>query len=142
MPKRFSKQYFLAHSEDCVPPHGLVLEPGSRDEIKVQKLTETFAKDGFDHSMPALIGYPLDGMIQLLSGTHRHEAAKRAGIRLPIHLHLRSVVEAAWGKEEEWANLIADIPVSELECAEVIESKDIPGLDERIDLTRDLIYEA
>lgn len=139
--KRFARQYFLASADDCIPPHGLILEPNSRDEIKVQKLTEAFAKDGFDPSMPALVGYPLDGMIQLLSGTHRHEAARRAGIRLPIHLFLRSKVEAAWGKEEEWANLIADIPISKLECAEVIESKDIPGLDERVDLTRDLVYE-
>lgn len=95
--KRFARHYVLLHPDDCEPPHGLDLEPGSRDSIKVERLTEAFARDGFDKTMPALVGYPLDGRVQLASGTHRHEAAKRAGIRLPVKLTLRSHVEAMWG---------------------------------------------
>jgi hypothetical protein len=49
---------------------------------------------------------------------------------------LRSDVEAAWGTER-WADLIRDVPVEDLEMAEVIEGREAPGLDERVDLSRD-----
>jgi hypothetical protein len=107
----------------------------------VEWLTETFARDGFNPNEPALVGYPLNGRIQLASGTHRHEAAKRAGIRLPIRLMLRSSVEAMWGTAA-WGTFIADIAVKDLECVEVTEGVFIPGLDERVDLTRDIEYES
>ena len=61
------------------------------------------------------MGYPNNGRVQLLSGTHRHEAAKRTGIRLPIMLWLRSSVEKCWGELEHWLKLMRDIPVAELE---------------------------
>lgn len=135
---RYARQYILLHPDDCNPPHGLDLAPGSRDTLKVEALTEAFARDGFDPKMPALVGYPLNGRIQLASGTHRHEAAKRAGIRLPVTIKLRSVVEAAWGTPA-WQALIQDIAVESLERAEVSEYRDVPGLDERVDLSRDCV---
>ena len=131
--KRFARQYVLLHPDDCDPPHGLDLEPGSRDSIKVEWLTEAFARDGFDPKMPALVGYPLDGRVQLASGTHRHEAAKRAGIRLPVKMTLRSHVEATWGTPA-WQQLIEDLSVESLELAPVKEGGVPPGLDERVDL--------
>jgi hypothetical protein len=94
-------------------------------------LEEAFRTQGFDPNEPALVGYPIDGRIQLLSGTHRHEAARRADIFLPVTLKLRSVVEGSWGTER-WENLIEDVPVKELEWAPVRESDWIPGLDERV----------
>jgi predicted NAD-dependent protein-ADP-ribosyltransferase YbiA (DUF1768 family) len=138
---RFARQYILAHPDDCDPPHGLDLTPGSRDSLKVEALTEAFLKNGFDPNEPALVGYALNGRIQLLSGTHRHEAAKRAGILLPIKMHLRSVVEAAWGMPGWLEKLIVDVPVKDLEHAIVQDAGAPPGLDERVDLTRDLVYE-
>lgn len=83
MEPRYARLFVWMHPIDLDPPHGLDLEPGSRDSLKVEALTEAFAKDGFDRDEPALVGYPLNGRIQLATGTHRHEAASRAGIRLP-----------------------------------------------------------
>jgi hypothetical protein len=85
----------------------------SRDVSKVAMLVNAFKENGFDLNMPALIGCPLDGKIQLLSGTHRHLAAKQVGIRLPVSLWLRSDIECLWGTEE-WAKVLEDIPVKDL----------------------------
>lgn len=128
---RYARLYILAHPSDCDPPHGLDMT-SRHDYEKVEMLEAAFRKDGFDPAMPALVGYPLDGRIQLLSGTHRHLAATRANIFLPITLKLRSLVEASWGIPERWDPLIADIPVRDLEWAPVKESDWIPGLDERV----------
>ncbi len=137
---RYARHYVLLDPSDCDPPHSLDLEPGSRDSIKVEALTVEFVYDGFDPEQPALIGYPKNGRIQLLSGTHRHEAAKRAGIKLPVMLKLRSVVEAAWGTDA-WEELIKDIPVQELEKYPIQEGIIPPGLDERVDLEKDIEYD-
>lgn len=129
--------YILLHPEELDPPHGLDLEPGSRDSLKVERLQAAFVAEGFDHDEPALVGYPLAGRVQLLSGTHRHEAARRVGMLLPVRLVLRSVVEASWGKPE-WEEVIRDIPVRELHWAPVKDSAERRGdtnLAERIDLT-------
>lgn len=112
--KRTGRCFTWADPSDCDPPHGLDLTAGSRDSLKVEHLEEQFRTSGFGEDFPALVGYVLDGKIQLLSGTHRHEAARRAGVRLPVTLWLRSDVEGAWGLEEEWARLIADVPLKEL----------------------------
>lgn len=134
---RFARLYIWVDPTDCDPPHGLDLTPGSRDSLKVEKLQEAFIQNGFDLSEPCLVGYPCDGRIQLLSGTHRHEAALRAGIKLPVHFVLRSVVEALWGTDE-WPNVIRDIPVKELECAIVKDNPWVPALAERINVQYDL----
>lgn len=130
---RQCRQYTLLAPGDCDPPHGLDLEPWSRDSIKVEHLTDTFQKNGFDNNYPALVGYPLAGRIQLASGTHRHEAARRAGILLPVTIFLRSDVEAFWGTDK-WSDLIKDIAVKDLELAPVKDGVDLPGLDERVSL--------
>lgn len=97
---------------DCDPPHGLDLS-SRHDWDKVAYLANCFARDGFDESYPALVGYPLNGRIQLLSGTHRHYAAIRTDTKLPVTLWLRSYVQRAWGTDK-WPKLIADLPVSVL----------------------------
>lgn len=137
---RFARLYVLLHPDDCDPPHGLDLTDGSRDSLKVERLTEAFISNGFDPNEPALVGYPLNGRVQLATGTHRHEAAQRAGILLPVNMKLRSQVEAMWGTPE-WAKLIEDIKVRDLELAPVPEGGEPPGLDERVDLSRDIVYE-
>ena len=133
---RFARQVLWLHPDDCVPPHGLDLTAGSRDSIKVERLTLAFFGAGFDPREPALVGYPDgSGKVQLLSGTHRHEAARRANIMLPVKIVLRSEVEAAWGLDE-WRKVIADIPVKQLLWAPVGEPTPAPGIDERIDLSK------
>lgn len=97
---------------DCNPPHSLDLM-SRHDADKVADLFAKFVRDGFDLHRPALVGYPKDNKIQLLSGTHRHYAANLAGIKLPVTMWLRSYVEAAWGTKH-WDIIIKDIPVSSL----------------------------
>jgi len=135
--KRYARRYVLLHPTDCDPPHGLDMSPGGRDDLKVQRLERSFVESGFDQDEPALVGYPLNGRIQLLSGTHRHTAALRANIMLPVALTLSSIVQAAWGTPE-WEHVIADVPVKNLELAEVEATTPAPGIDERVDLTQDL----
>lgn len=98
---------------DCDPPHSLDMS-SEHDASKVEMLVEAFSKDGFDKNYPALVGYPLNGRIQLLSGTHRHMAAGIADIKLPVTIWLRSDIETRWGTDL-WESAIADIPVLELE---------------------------
>lgn len=138
---RTARAFIWVDPTDCDPPHGLDLEPGSRDSLKVEMLTEAFAKNGFDPNEPALVGYPLNGRIQLLSGTHRHTAAIRAGIKLPVTMKLRSIVAAAWGTAA-WDKLIEDIPVKDLENAVVQDPVAPPGLDEQIDLTNGYLVDS
>lgn len=96
------------NTEDCDPPHAF-------DPVKADRIEDELRTHGFDKNKPALIGYPLNGRIQLLSGTHRHEAARRLGILLPVTLWLGSTVAEAWGELEEWKRVMEDTPVSELE---------------------------
>ena len=123
--------YFMWVSAlDCDPPHSLNLSTGSRDLTKVEGLVKEFINNnGFNISYPALVGYPLDSKIQLLSGTHRHEAAKRTGYKLPITMFLRSYVEAYWGTNN-WINILQDISVIELSSLPRYKDKP-PGLLER-----------
>lgn len=137
--KRFARKYILLHPDDCLPPHSLDLSPGSRDLIKVKELESFFRQEGFDKTKAALVGYPYNNAIQLLSGTHRHEAARRANIMLPVTLVLRSLVEARWGTPS-WYNLIKDIAVEDLECVEVGENTPPAALADRIDLARDFDF--
>lgn len=125
-------QFFVwLHPDDCTPPHGLDMQ-SRRDANKVDMLREAFLKDGFNMSMPALVGYPKDGKIQLLSGTHRHMAAQQAGILLPVTMWLRDDVERLWGTDE-WSRLIQDIPVNNLKELPVPEGFRIPPY-ERVEL--------
>lgn len=116
---RKSKQYMCVSPDDCLPHHGLDMK-SKRDYEKVERLAKEFKANGFDLNMPALVGYPLENKIQLLSGTHRHLAAQQANIKLPVSIWLRSDIERMWGTEL-WTTVIEDIPVKDLEEAEVKE---------------------
>lgn len=110
---RCLRSFIWVDPGDCDPPHGLDMQ-GERDANKVAMLYEAFVNHGFDLDQPALVGYPCNGRIQLLSGTHRHEAAKQANIRLPVTLWLSSDIMETWGTEL-WEETIRDIPVRELQ---------------------------
>lgn len=116
---RRARMLVWVNPNDCRPPHGLDLE-SKHDNEKVAYLTKCFQERGFSRNFPAMVGYVVDGKIQLLSGTHRHLAAIRAGIDIPVTLWLRSDVESTWGTDL-WSRVIADIPVYMLEMANVEE---------------------
>lgn len=124
---RRARLFLLLHPDDCDPPHGLDLQPGGRDEAKVEHLAATFKRWGFSLDAPVLVGYPLDGRVQLLTGTHRHEAARRAGILLPVALRLRSDVEARWGTDR-WPEVIADVSLRSLKNARLSSSSEAKTL--------------
>lgn len=96
----------MLHPDDCVPPH-------AADDAKMQKFIKWFEKAGFDKDHPAIIGYPFNGKIQLLSGSHRWAAAKETNTMLPVTLWLKSDVEKAWGDLVEWAKIMKQIPVKD-----------------------------
>lgn len=101
------------HPNDCIPPHELNLNyPYHKN--KVEYLRQCFVKEGFDMNESALVGYPWEGKIQLLSGTHRHMAAGLADILLPVTLWLRSDIEKYWGTND-WFVVMEDIPVKSFE---------------------------
>lgn len=101
-------------TEDMDPPHGIDMS-SVRDSEAVFAMVRDFETHGFDKSRPALIGYPLNGRIQLLSGSHRYVAAQLTGTKLPVTLWLQSDIHGSWGSLEEWARVMRDIPVAELE---------------------------
>jgi hypothetical protein len=117
--ERKAYQLIWVDPSDCDPPHGLDMS-SAHDADKVEMLRQTFVANGFNKDYPALVGYPLNGRIQLLSGTHRHMAGGLAQIKLPVTLWLRSDVEETWGTEL-WDNTISDISVRELESYPVKE---------------------
>lgn len=102
----------LVHPRDCIPPHSLDMS-SRHDYEKVEYLEDCFREKGFDNSYPALVGYPNEGRVQLLSGTHRHYAALKTDTLLPVTLWLRSYIEKSWGTDY-WFKVIKDIPVRDL----------------------------
>jgi hypothetical protein len=74
---------------------------------QVDILAQQFTEAGWSRSCPALVGYRWDGSIQLLSGSHRWEAAKRAGIKVPVVLVPFERIERAWGIDlAEWSAIM------------------------------------
>lgn len=133
MTQRTAQFVLWVDPNDCVAPHSLDMD-SARDANKVENLKQQFEKHGFDVNYPALVGYPLDGKIQLLSGTHRHLAAKQAKVPLPVTLWLRSDIERMWGTEL-WDKAIQDIPVKDLVQFTVKEGFRIPPYD-RVELMK------
>lgn len=99
-------------AEDCIPSHSLGLQ-SKHDREKVEYLAQEFAKYGFDPNFPALVGYPLDGKIQLLTGTHRQLSGELSNTKIPMSMFLRSDIEKAWGTTV-WQQVVADISVLKL----------------------------
>ena len=57
---------------------------------------------------PSLVGYPLDGRVQLLSGTHRLAAARHLGwLGVPVRILTREAVERAWGTDA-WRDVMRE----------------------------------
>jgi hypothetical protein len=82
------------------PPHG-VSHPDH-----VIELANHFVERGWDPSCPALIGYPWEQGVQLLSGSHRWIAAGMAEILVPVVVVPFSEVEDSWGDLDKWKRLM------------------------------------
>ena len=97
--------YKLCWPNECEPPHRV-----DRQE-QVDVLAEQFARFGWDTTKPKLVGYLYndgdDTRIQLLSGSHRWEAARQAHIQMPVVLHNYEDVLEAFGDLEKWSMLMA-----------------------------------
>lgn len=93
--------HFMIPPLDCDPPHQI----GYPD--KVAALQDAFAASGWDVSHPRLVGYPLGGRIQLLSGSHRWAASIGVLDAIPVSVVALRDVEEAWGSPEAWAEVMA-----------------------------------
>jgi hypothetical protein len=86
----------------CLPPHRVT------DESRLEGLIVSLEASGWSGSYPALVGYRSrpEGPIQLLSGSHRHEAATRLGIAIPVVVWEFKDVVSAWGDLEKWKTIM------------------------------------
>lgn len=82
------------HPNECMPPHG-VSHPNF-----IVDLANKFAENGWNSEHPALVGYPWEGKVQLLSGTHRWFAATKAELeKIPVYVYPHALVEYVWGTD-------------------------------------------
>ena len=92
------------------PPHR-VTHPD-----KVTEFANHFASYGWA-KFPVLTGYwhwpaPDHPRVQLLTGTHRHAAAKLVDIEIPVVVWAEWKVERAWGDLQAWKELFLDTNAS------------------------------
>lgn len=82
-----------------MPPHGLT------HPDKLEELIAAFEKNGWDESKPNLLGYPWQGKIQLISGSHRWLAADYTIGKIPVEEYSYEYIASIWGTDE-WVKLI------------------------------------
>ena len=84
----------------CLPPHRIT------HPEKASQLCQDFLTSGWDMRQGALVGYPLEDGIQLITGSHRWAAALGAGIKVPVRVVPYSEVWASWGNLNKWFDLL------------------------------------
>lgn len=94
--------YEWLRPEQCDPPHRVT------DEDRLGALVEALT-DGWGVGQPALIGYHIDGRVQLISGSHRHAAARINDQRIPVKVYSCSFIQSIWGTDD-WLTLLASPP--------------------------------
>jgi hypothetical protein len=93
------------NTEDCDPPHD-VTHPEH-----ASKLFRDFEKNGWAPDKPALIGYPWEGKIQLVSGSHRWAAANANKMKIPVVIRSFDEVKRIWGTDE-WLTWLREPPMA------------------------------
>lgn len=91
----------LQHLSPCAltAPH-VVVRPN-----QVEELATDMRSRGW-RGVP-LVGYSLDGDIQLLTGTHRRAAAIRANLStIPVTVYPHALVARCWGHLNRWVLLL------------------------------------
>jgi ParB-like chromosome segregation protein Spo0J len=81
-----------------VAPHVIVRHD------QVESLAQDMAIQGWVGK--PLVAYVNGTDIQLLNGTHRRAAAFKAGIKVPVIIYPKAVIEELWGNLEEWKMLM------------------------------------
>ena len=91
------------NAADCFPPHRVT------HINKFEELTNEFKEYGWSKNHPPLIGYfTIEYGYQLISGSHRYAAAKKANIKIPVLLQSYAYIKLIWGSDS-WANLLTCI---------------------------------
>lgn len=83
----------------CMPPHRVT------HDDKLEILYGEFVESGWDASKPDLLGYPFNGKVQLISGSHRWAAADLAEIDIPVNLMTYEHVQSIWGTDA-WVTML------------------------------------
>lgn len=87
--------FIWATPDACDPPHKIT-KPD-----QVEAIAKSLLEDGWIGN--ALVGYRCGQRVQLLSGTHRHAAARAAGnVALPVVVWQEDDVWKAFGDEVQW----------------------------------------
>ena len=82
----------------CDAPHSVT------ECERLYNLIDAFLESGWDLTKPSMIGYWLNGKIQLLSGSHRYEAAVRAKLeKVPVIVRTLLEVQDAYGNLDKWS---------------------------------------
>lgn len=87
------------HPSDFLPPHRIT------HFEKFLELVSKFQNDGWDPLQPALLGYD----DQLITGSHRWAAARKANILIPVIVYSRRFIEEVWGTDD-WLSMIRSPP--------------------------------
>jgi hypothetical protein len=91
----------MAHyfdAECLTAPHKIT------NEDKVIRLYYSMKLNGWQGD--PLVAYWWENRVQLLNGTHRLEAAKMLGLRIPVRVFYYSVVRDCWGNLDAWKRLM------------------------------------
>lgn len=96
----FARRPYLAYypSKDLLAPHKIT------DYKKVDALVESIREQGWIGD--ALVGYPWENKLQLVTGTHRLAACVILDRLVPVHVYKRSRVWNAFGDVSRWQALI------------------------------------
>lgn len=79
----------------CDPPHRIT-HPEKYDELRSE-----FIARGWGDGCPALLGYSLDGRVQLVSGSQRWAAAHDAGLKqIPVVVVSYDDAREFWGSDQ------------------------------------------
>ena len=100
------KLVLMLSAADCCPPHAVT------DPPRLVWLKENLLRDGWVG--PYLLGYPLDGYVQLVSGSHRYEACMQLGMKFPVAVASKNTIELIWGTDE-WVDMMTTPPLYEAE---------------------------
>lgn len=102
----------------CDPPHRVT------HAEKFDAIAASLAASGWKPDEPVLLGYEREGRVQLITGSHRHAAAR--ALRLPLPVLIRHDVDALWGTDG-WVRMIAQPPrLQEIHMLRVYLSLDPP----------------
>lgn len=91
---------------DCDPPH-----PVTRS-AKLEALIRDLQQHGWRRGHPALLGYPLEDRVQLLTGAHRWAACVELQRLIPVDLMAHETVVLQWG-DDDWITLVNSPPLIE-----------------------------